>query len=55
MRYFGRDNSLSISFSAERFGQDIQYDPAESSLKIAKLPKSLKAQLSNHFDKTEQH
>lgn len=52
MRYFGRDNSLSISFNAERFGKDIEYSPAEGSLTIKQLPKSLKIQLSGHFDKT---
>ena len=54
MRYFGRDNSLSISFSAERFGQDIQYEPASGSLRIQKIPKSLKAQLSGFYDKAQQ-
>lgn len=52
MRYFGRDNSLSISFNAERFGKDIEYSPTEGSLTIKQLPKSLKVQLSGHFDKT---
>lgn len=46
MRYFGRDSSLSISFSAERMEQDIIYDPMSSSLTIKKLPKSLKQQLT---------
>ena len=53
MRYFGRDTSMSISFSAERFGKDITYDPASGSLRIHQLPKSLKVQLSGHHDKTE--
>ncbi len=55
MRYFGRDNSLSISFSAERFGEDITYDPAASSLTINKLPKNLKVQLSGYADKSNNH
>jgi nucleoid-associated protein len=53
MRYFGRDHSLSISFSAERFGSDIQYDPRNGSLTIAKLPKSLKIQLGSYAEKNE--
>lgn len=53
MRYFGRDTSLSISFNAERFGKDIQYSPAEGSLTIHKLPKTLKMQLSGHNSKVE--
>ncbi len=53
MRYFGRDHSLSISFSAERFGSDIQYDPRSGSLNIAQLPKSLKIQLGSYAEKNE--
>ncbi len=53
MRYFGRDHSLSISFSAERFGKDITYNPAGGSLSINKLPKNLKIQLSGFAEKTE--
>lgn len=46
MRYFGRDHSLSISFSAERIDQDIVYEPTTGSLVIRKLPKNLKQQLT---------
>lgn len=53
MRYFGRDNSLSISFSAERFGKDITYNPVGGSLSINKLPKNLKIQLSGYTEKSE--
>lgn len=53
MRYSGRDNSLSISFSAERYGSDITYDPTTSSLQINKLPKSLKVQLSGFAEKKD--
>lgn len=53
MRYFGRDHSLSISFSAERFGSDIQYDPHSGNLTINKLPKSLKIQLGSYAEKNE--
>lgn len=51
MRYSGRDNSLSISFSAERFGEDITYDPTRGTLSINALPKSLRAQLSGFANK----
>jgi nucleoid-associated protein len=53
MRYFGRDHSLSISFSAERFGTDVQYDAHSGSLRIDKIPKSLKIQLSGYKEKNE--
>lgn len=51
MRYFGRDSSLSISFSAERMDKDIVYDPMSSALTIKKLPKSLKQQLTGFGSK----
>lgn len=51
IRYFGRDDSLSISFSAERFGKDIRYDPASGSLSIHRLPRSLKSQLPGGEEK----
>jgi nucleoid-associated protein len=53
MRYFGRDHSLSISFSAERFGSDIQYNASAGTLSINKIPKSLKIQLSGYHEKNE--
>ncbi|CAA0078964.1 Nucleoid-associated protein YejK [BD1-7 clade bacterium] len=51
MRFSGRDNSLSISFNAERFGSDITYEPASGTLSISQLPKSLRTQLSGYADK----
>lgn len=51
MRFSGRDNSLSISFSAGRYGDDITYDPASDSLIIKKLPKNLKSQFSRYGNK----
>ena len=53
MRYSGRDNSLSISFSAERFGEDLTYDPIRGALSINSLPKTLRVQLSGFADKGE--
>lgn len=53
MRYSGRDNTLSISFSAERYGEDITYDPTTGSLNIHQLPKSLKVQLSGFANKID--
>ncbi len=46
MRFSGRDTTLSISFSAGRFGDDITYEPSNDSLVINKLPKNLKSQFS---------
>ncbi|MFA7555444.1 MAG: nucleoid-associated protein [Spongiibacteraceae bacterium] len=45
VRYFGRDKNMSISFSADMFGQDIIYDEAAGTLTIKQLPKSLQQQL----------
>ena len=53
MRYFGRDNSLSINFSSERLGTDIFYQPAAGSLRIENIPKSLKKQLASFTDKLD--
>ncbi len=53
MRYFGRDNSISINFSSERLGTDIFYQPASGSLRIDNVPKSLKKQLAGFADKLE--
>lgn len=53
MRYFGRDNSISINFSSERLGTDIFYQPASGSLRIDNIPKPLKKQLASFADKLE--
>jgi len=45
VRYFGRDNNMSISFSSEMFGEDIVYDPQSGSLTLKRIPQSLKQQL----------
>lgn len=44
-RYFGRDNTMSISFSSELYGDEIVYDEAADTLTIKRIPKSLKQQL----------
>ncbi|NRA42078.1 MAG: nucleoid-associated protein [Pseudomonadales bacterium] len=53
MRYFGRDNSLSINFSSERLGQDIIYQPEVGSLRIENIPKPLRKQLSQYREQNE--
>lgn len=53
MRYFGRDNSISINFSSDRLGTDIFYQPASGSLRIDNIPKALKKQLAGFADKLE--
>ena len=45
VRYFGRDKNMSISFSADMYGDNIQYDEASGTLTIREIPKSLKQQL----------
>ncbi len=49
IRFFGRDNSMSISFAADKFGSDICYDPQTGELLIKNIPKSLKQQLARHL------
>ena len=45
IRFFGRDKDMSISFSADMYGQDIVYDEHADTLTIKRIPKSLKQQL----------
>ena len=45
MRYFGRDQHISISFDASQFGEAVVYDEGNDSLVIKQIPKSLKQQL----------
>ncbi len=50
VRYFGRDKNMSISFSADMYGQDIIYDEQAGTLTIKQIPKSLKQQLKGSSD-----
>lgn len=54
VRYFGRDKNMSISFSADMFGQNIVYDEASGTLTIKEIPKSLKQQLKNSNKPTKE-
>lgn len=45
MRFFGRDNTMSISFSSDLFGEDVVYDEKLETLTLKRIPKSLKQQL----------
>ena len=47
IRFFGRDKDMSISFSADMYGQDIIYDEASGTLTIKRIPKSLKQQFKH--------
>jgi nucleoid-associated protein len=47
VRYFGRDKNMSISFSADLFGEGIIYDETSGTLTIKQIPKSLKQQLKS--------
>ena len=49
IRFFGRDNHMSISFAADMFGSDICYDEQKGELLIKKIPKSLRQQLARHM------
>jgi nucleoid-associated protein len=48
VRFSGRDKNMSISFSSDRYGSDIEYDPASGRLILNAIPKSLKQQLTQH-------
>lgn len=45
IRYFGRDQNMSISFSSDMYGNNIVYDEESGTLTIKQIPKSLKQQL----------
>ena len=51
VRFFGRDRDMSISFSADRFGDDVRFDKSSGALTLHKLPKALKAQLLEESNK----
>jgi len=51
IRFSGRDNAMSISFSADKFGQDVTFNPQTGELTIKQVPKSLKQQLSKYLQK----
>lgn len=48
IRFFGRDNQMSISFSADVFGEAIEFDEQTGVLTIKQVPKSLREQLKKH-------
>lgn len=48
-RFSGRDDHLSISFSASIFGQAIHYDKSADALVIKNLPKRLRGQIQKHL------
>jgi nucleoid-associated protein len=48
IRFFGRDKDMSISFSSDLFGEDIEYNEHTGTLVIKKIPKSLRQQLSRY-------
>lgn len=49
IRFFGRDNHMSISFAADKFGSDICYNEQTGELLIKKIPQSLRQQLARHL------
>ena len=46
IRFSGKNKDLSLSFSAALLGKDIEFNPANKSLLIHKVPESLLKQLS---------
>jgi|GEM_PF-1500151 len=48
VRFYGRDQDMSISFSTATLGRHIVYDEAGGTLVIREIPKALKAQLAQY-------
>ncbi len=48
-RFFGRDKNLSISFSSDMFGKQVNYDSKTGTLTFEKIPQSLKTQLNQYL------
>ena len=53
VRFFGRDQQMSISFDSNRFGHDIQFDEQANSLTINEIPSSLLKQIQDYLKKQE--
>lgn len=53
MRFYGRDQDLSISFSTATLGRHVVYDESTGTLIIREIPKALKSQLSQHSRRSE--
>ncbi len=49
VRFYGRDEKLSISFSSTMLDNGVRYDKHQGHLVLEALPKGLKAQLHQHF------
>jgi len=49
VRFYGRDEKVSISFSSTMLDNGVSYDKANGHLVLETLPKGLKAQLHQHF------
>lgn len=49
VRFYGRDEKLSISFSSTMLDNGVSYDKHNGHLVLESLPKGLKAQLHQHF------
>jgi nucleoid-associated protein len=54
IRFAGRNQGVSLSFSADAINQSVVYNPEQDTLVITDIPKSLKAQLQRYI-KQQQH
>ncbi len=50
VRFTGKGNGMSLSFSSDLIQSSVHYNPANDTLTITEIPKSLKAQLAKFID-----
>ncbi len=55
VKFSGKGNGISLSFSSDLIERSIVYDPSANSLIIRDIPKALKQQLSQYFDQKKSH
>ena len=51
VRFAGKGNGMSLSFSSDLIQSSVHYNPSNDTLTITEIPKSLKAQLAKFIDK----
>ncbi len=54
VRFAGRGQGVSLSFSSEVFNQSVVYDEQQDTLVITEIPKALKAQLKRYMEQQEE-
>ncbi len=54
VRFTGKGNGMSLSFSSDLIQSSVHYNPANDTLTITEIPKSLKAQLAKFINKEDE-